>query len=128
MSRTPKTDEQVEAEVLATFDAMREALCERRDADAAWRLFADQDDVVMWGSGPEELAVGYAAIGRLFRELVAASSDPLTFRWDFQQVRVAGDLAWVNAAGEWVRESNGQRETGPYRITAVLVWRDGAWL
>jgi hypothetical protein len=41
---------------------------------------------------------------------------------------VAGDVAWVNAVGTLRVESPGQEQRiAPYRITAVLVRRDGAW-
>ena len=121
------SDERTRSEVLAAFDAMEHTLCRQRDGDAAWRLFVDEDDAVMWGSSPDEVAVGKAAIGELFASLTGAVSAPFAFRWDFRHVRVEGEVAWVNAVGEWVDDSSGERETGPYRVTAVLLRRDGAW-
>lgn len=123
-TRTTET----EAEVIAAFDALELALCRQRDGEAAWRLFVDEDDAMMWGSAPDEVAVGNAAIGKLFRELTANNGEPFQFRWDIKNVRVEGDVAWVNAVGEWVDESSGEVETGPYRVSAVLMRRDGAWL
>lgn len=116
-----------EEAVLTVFDAMNAALGGRRDGDTAWRLFADEEGVVMWGSGPTEVALGYAAIGALLRGIAASPSPPFTFRWDSRLVTVAGDVAWINAIGQWVEESAGRVETGPYRLTAVLVRRDGTW-
>jgi uncharacterized protein (TIGR02246 family) len=116
-----------EAEVVAAFEALETALCRQRNGEAAARLFVDEDDAMMWGSAPDEVAVGKAAIGELFRALTAANCEPFAFRWDVRKVRVEGDVAWVNAVGEWVDESSGRRETGPYRVSAVLLRRDGAW-
>ena len=55
-------------EVLASFDALFEALLKRGDADEAMRLFVD-GDVAFWGSGREEQALGHAALRELFRSI-----------------------------------------------------------
>jgi len=55
---------------------------------------------------------------------VAASPNDLGLEWEDKRVRTEAYVAWVNARGTlWV---NG--ESFPYRVTAVLVQRDGTWL
>jgi ketosteroid isomerase-like protein len=103
---------------LGTFDALYDAATRRRDGDAAAALFAGDRDVTMWGSDEAERAVGPEAVAQMLRGIAASGSD-LDFRWSERRVRVEGDVAWVNARGD-VRG-------GPYRTTAVLVRRDGAW-
>jgi hypothetical protein len=120
-------DDGAEAAVLTVFTAMLQAICERRDADTAWRLFVDEDNVAMWGSGRTEIAHGYDEIGALLRRIASSPSAPFTLRWDHRHVTVTGAAAWVNAVGEWVEEADGCVVSGPYRLTAVLVRRDGGW-
>jgi ketosteroid isomerase-like protein len=118
-----------EAEVLARFDAFDEALTGRRDAAAALALFVADDDIVMWGSGRQEVALGRPAVKRLFEQIGASTSAAkLSFRWQSRQVRIEGDVAWVNAVGEFVDEHPERgTETGPYRITALFLRRQGEW-
>jgi ketosteroid isomerase-like protein len=116
-----------DAEVLSTFDALLEALTERRDGAAGTSLFAGDDDVVMSGSEEGERAVGPAAVAALHRS-IAASPARLAFAWRERSVHLEGDVAWVDAAGEVRVERDGAAPlTLPYRVTAVLVRRDGAW-
>jgi hypothetical protein len=69
----------VKEEVLAAFDGLFDALLTRADPHEAMSRFAD-GDVIFWGSGWEEQALGPPP------------------------------------------------HSGPYRVTAVFVRRDGRWL
>jgi uncharacterized protein (TIGR02246 family) len=114
-------------EILATFDAFFERLTADRDAAAATALFADDDDIWMSGSDLPELAIGSEAIGALHRD-VAGNPFTLTFKWDQRRVHSQGDVAWVNAAGTLLVEYEDRKPTTMhYRLTAVLVRRNGAW-
>jgi uncharacterized protein (TIGR02246 family) len=116
-----------ERDVLAVFDALFEALTVRRDAAAGTALFADDADIRMWGSEEPERALGRAAVAELHRAL-AESPATLTFELTERWVHVEGDVAWVSAAGPVRIERPGEAPaTTSYRLTAILVRRDGAW-
>ena len=55
-------------------------------------------------------------------EAVVASPSELGFDWEEREQHVEGDVCWINARGTLY--VNG--EATPYRVTAVLVRRDGA--
>jgi ketosteroid isomerase-like protein len=114
-------------DVLRVFDALFETLTRERDADSGTALFADDADIVMWGSDESEQAIGPEAVGELHHALAALSGE-LTFRWLQRHVHVEGDAAWVNAAGDVSVQLPGEatRRTS-YRMTAVFVRRGGAW-
>ena len=114
-------------EVLAAFDGLFEALLERSDAEEAMGLFTD-GDVVFWGSGRAEQALGRRALAELFGQ-IAEIGDALTFDWGERQAHVRGDAAWVSAIGDYTYAPAGESPSGgPYRLTAVFVRRNGRWL
>jgi uncharacterized protein (TIGR02246 family) len=120
-------DQGSSTEVLSVFDALFETLTRQRDAKAGTALFADDADIIMWGSEETEQAMGREAIAELHRGIAAASRE-LTFRWHERHVHIEGDAAWVNAAGEVSVELPGQPpRASSYRTTAVLVRRGGTW-
>jgi ketosteroid isomerase-like protein len=104
---------------LATFHALFDALLVRKDIDAFMALWADDDDVALRGSDLTERDDGHAAI-RAHGEAIIASANELRFDWDETLLHIEGDAAWITAAGAF----NGGT---PYRLTAVLVRRDGEW-
>lgn len=112
-------------DVLATFDALYAAACEARDARAIVDLFVTDGDVTFWGSEEAEQAFGPAGL-REIAEAVASSPTQFSFQWRKKRVRVEGDVAWVNAVGT-VAVGEPPR-TLPYRVTGVLLRRDGRWL
>jgi ketosteroid isomerase-like protein len=117
----------VKEEVLAAFDGLFEALLTRGDPDEAMSRFAD-GDVIFWGSGREEQALGRPALAELFGA-IAKIGDTLSFDWSHRQVGVGGEAAWVSAIGHFSHTpANGPPHSGPYRVTAVFVRRDGRWL
>jgi len=115
-----------EDEVLAVFDALDDTLA-RRDLDGALELFTDDGDVTFWGSAEAERAVGPQALRELMA-LVVAAPGSFTLTYTERRVRVEGEAAWVNAAGSarWERPGLDAVEM-PYRLTGVLVRRDGRW-
>jgi ketosteroid isomerase-like protein len=117
----------VREEVLGAFDGLYDALLKRGDPDEAMSLFPD-DDVVFWGSGREEQALGRPALAELFGA-IAQIGDTLSFDWSHRQVGVEGEAAWVSAIGHLTHTpADGPPHSGPYRVTAVFVRRDGRWL
>ena len=116
-----------DTEILAAFDAFFERLTVDRDAAAATALFANDNDIWMSGSDLPELAIGKDAIAALHRDVVSQPFT-LTFPWDKRMVHSEGDVAWVNAGGSLLVEYEDREPTTMhYRITVVLVRRDGAW-
>jgi ketosteroid isomerase-like protein len=115
-----------EPEVLEVFDALFRTLLDERDPAAGTALFADDDDVTMWGSDVEEHAVGHDQLAELHRA-IAGSPSTISFRWDDRRVHVEGDVAWVAAEGECtVERDQAPPQTIAYRLLGVLVRRDGA--
>jgi uncharacterized protein (TIGR02246 family) len=116
-----------DTEILAVFDAFFDRLTVDRDAAAASALFAEDDDVWMSGSDRPELAIGTEAIAALHRDVVSRPFS-LRFTWETRMVHSEGDVAWVNADGSLlVDRQDGAPTTMRYRITVVLVRREGAW-
>lgn len=112
-----------ENDVLAVFDALLDAATKGRDAGAAAALFAQDEDVTMWGSEEPEQALGPQAV-RALLDAIVASEASLEFGWEERRVRVEGDAAWLNAAGSFTLDG----ATSAYRATAVFVRREGRWL
>lgn len=109
-------------EPLDVFDALYRHACDERDATAALSLWTTDPDVVMWGSDEDERAHGPEELKALLESVCNSPSD-ISFEWEDRECHVEGDVAWVNARGTLY--VNG--EPTPYRVTAVLIRRDGAW-
>ena len=116
-----------QTDVLAVFEGLFDALLGRRDPTAGTRLFLDDAGTAMWGSDEDERASGRAEIA-LLHQAIADSAREISFRWNHRRVHVEQDVAWVNADGEVTVTSTGAApRTTSYRLTAVLVRRDGEW-
>jgi ketosteroid isomerase-like protein len=96
------------------------------DPGAVAALFCDDEAITFWGSEQDEAAVGPDAV-RAFTSAVVAALDDVAVAWDEERVHVEGDVAWFNAAGRFRARSAAGGEDIPYRLTAVLVRRDGVW-
>jgi ketosteroid isomerase-like protein len=92
--------------------------------DDVLAAFAPDEDVALYGSEASEAFVGRSAIGDFLRRLFARGHGP---RFTFLRHRIAseGDTAWFVADAEV--EAGGIR-VAPYRVSGVLVRRDGRWL
>jgi uncharacterized protein (TIGR02246 family) len=124
----PTSGADEERAVVVAFEGLYEAATRARDADAAVRHFAGDDDITMWGSDETERAVGPPAI-RAFLQAVADGPSSIEFTWGEVRVHVEGDVAWVNARGDLtVVPAGEQRRTSAYRVTGVFVRRAGRWL
>jgi hypothetical protein len=105
-----------------TFDALFVAILEQRDVETFMALWANDDDVLMWGSDLDERAVGRDELRELATQL-AASEHVLELEWDEKHEHAEGEVAWVNASGSLHVDD----ERVDYRMTAVFVHRDGGW-
>ncbi len=116
--------------MIEAVDALDEAFA-RHDVDGVLRLFADDADVAFLGSARSEQAIGRDAVERLLRELLAlpeVAGGTFAIAWTERRVRVAGDVAWIVALGEATWESPRRTVQFPYRLTGILVRREGRWV
>jgi ketosteroid isomerase-like protein len=112
-----------ELRVLDSFESLYRALCADRDADIALALWADDDDITIFGSEASDTAVGPADV-RTHLEAIAASARTIAFRWFEPRVRIEGDVAWVNASGTLSVDD----AEAAYQVTGVFVRRGRRWL
>jgi uncharacterized protein (TIGR02246 family) len=121
-----RADPKTEQEVLAVFDRFNEAV-PARDLPATMALFAQEADVLLLASEAGEVAIGRGDVLRFFTRIF---SRPVRYSWEWSRrgVSSAGDIAWVFAEGEVVVRGVEGEKRGPYRITGVLVRREGRWL
>lgn len=115
--------EQPTDDVFDVFVALYRSLCAERDVEAAFALWAGDEDVSLFGSEETDTAVGPAAV-RAHLAAIAAAQAEISFAWHQHRVHVEGDAAWVNAAGTLTVD--GRRS--PYQVTGVFVRRGGQWL
>lgn len=108
---------------LAVFDALFRHVCEERDAVAAFALWAEDDDVTLFGSERADTARGPPAALRAHMEAIAGSAATIRFAWDDKRVHVEGDVAWVTASGTLTVDGR----VGLYQVAGVLVRRAGEW-
>jgi ketosteroid isomerase-like protein len=107
---------------LAVFDALFRHVCEERDAAAAFALWAEDDDVTLFGSEQADTARGSADL-RAHMEAIAGSAGTIRFAWTDKRVHVEGDVAWVTASGTLTVDE----KVAPYQVACVLVRREGEW-
>lgn len=97
------------------------------DPDAAARHL--EPDVVFLGSGEDEEAVGIEAIGPMLARLTPrAAGGTFDVEWDELDARIEGDLAFVTGFGTTRATGSMAKFDGTrYRLTGVLIRRDGDW-
>jgi uncharacterized protein (TIGR02246 family) len=97
-----------------------------KDADSAARLFTDDPDGVVVGTGPDEIRIGPEQVRvQIDRDLSQAESIEL----DLGDVMVSGrgDVAWTFAAPVVTVTVGGEQMRMPLRMTLVLVQQRGDW-
>jgi ketosteroid isomerase-like protein len=81
----------------------------------------------MSGSQDFEFAIGPEAVASV-NQILAGAPLKLTFVFPRRLVHQEGDVAWVNATGELrIEPRNDPPFTEPYRMTVIMVRRDGEW-
>ena len=114
-------------EVIAALAAFDTAL-KARNVDAIVDLFADDPDVELWGSDLSERAVGKLEIRALLEGLFSRLPESSVVRtFEEPRVHIAGDVAWMTAAGTAKTEAGGEPRAIPYRVTAVMVRAADGW-
>ena len=115
----------VRDEVLSQLFAL-DACVRRADLPATLALFVHDAEALVLGSEAGELARGTAALTELFTSLFALPVR-LGWVWDQPYVAVLGDVAWLCAQGMVCVRHGAEDTQRPYRMTGVLVRRDGEW-
>jgi uncharacterized protein (TIGR02246 family) len=99
----------------------------RKDAEAYAAAFSDDDDVLLFGTGSDEVVVGRREIAELLRRDFD-QADQLRVTLGEVRVSAAGDVAWAATHDAVVgARVGGQDQSFPLRITAVLQRRNGRW-
>jgi len=100
----------------------------RRDINALLALFADSDEVVWVGTGPDEKRTGRDELQYQF-ERNFEQSEVILFR--FESVRATSSptaaVAWTAAEGTMAATVGGEKIEVPVRFTAVVVEDTGEW-
>jgi hypothetical protein len=117
-------DDGDEKAIFAAVDRFMESVAGKR-LEETLAAFSGDPDCILIGSEVGEEALGPAAL-RSF--LVGMFARPGTFSvaWRSRRASINGDTAWFAAEVDAHMSTSDRR--GPYRITGVLVRRDGRWL
>lgn len=119
-------DEATTAEVLDAIRCYRDAYA-RRDAAALQAVCAPDADLVILGTGQDELAVGWpAAFVQFQRDWDQV--DTIDWEWGWTSVSAAGPVAWALCETHIHARMGSIRVDAPTRLSAVLELRGDRWL
>ena len=113
-----------EKAIFAAVDLFMESVAAKK-LEETLAAFSGDPDCTLIGSEVGEEALGPAALRSFF---VGMFARPSTFSvtWRSRRASMNGDTAWFSAEVD-ARMSTTDR-SGPYRITGVLLRRNGRWL
>ncbi len=117
-------DDSDEKAIFAAVDRFLEAVAAKRVEDAL-AAFSGDPDCRLIGSEVGEEARGPDALRSFFIEMFARPAS-FSVAWRSRRASINGDTAWFSALVD-ARMSTSDR-SGPYRMTGVLVRRQGRWL
>ncbi len=115
----------VEAEVLAVHDQFWQSYA-LRDLNARFAVVAD--DVTFFGTGLHERAVGKAQYRTFNEKGVEQYPESFIIRHIWKEVRLWGDVAWVESDTSWIMGKGADSVTNIVRQTTILKRLDGRWL
>jgi uncharacterized protein (TIGR02246 family) len=98
-----------------------------KDIDKASNMFDNDSNVILAGSGKEELHKGNAAIRKFLERFL---SNPFRVSWNMSNMSVDQnkETAWAFVDGTaTIKHDNGQVVEMPYRITVVMVKKGKTW-
>lgn len=122
-----RASKETEQQVVAALEGWAAAYGDK-DADAYAAAFGDGDDVLLLGTGSDEVVVGRDKIAELLRRDFEEAESVLVNLGGLQ-VSSDGDVAWAVTHDAAVEATiGGQHLTMPLRITTVLRRTDGHWL
>ncbi len=110
--------------VLKAVDGLLDAIANGRLQDSL-DAFTGDEDAMLIGSEPGEIAIGPEALRAFFAELYARP-DRVIFTLPERRVSAIGTVAWLT--GEGTYRMSGGGEDMPYRLTVVLERRREQWL
>jgi len=113
-----------ERAIFAAVDRFMESVAAKR-LDETLAAFSGDPDCALIGSEVGEEAFGPAALKNFFIGMFARPSI-FSVTWRSRRASMNGDTAWFSAEVDAHMSTSVRR--GPYRITGVLVRRDGQWL
>jgi ketosteroid isomerase-like protein len=117
----------MDEEVWEAFLALDDAFA-RGEVDAVVAGFVADPDLTLWRSAQAEHAVGPEELRR-FAAWMADMPGSFTIVYHDHRVRVAGDVAWINAEGTAAWDDGaGTVKEMPHRVTAIFRRVDGRWL
>jgi ketosteroid isomerase-like protein len=100
---------------------------QKRDLEAVMAAFGSDPDVLLFGTGADEVRRGKDAIRtQVERDWGQSDEVSLALRWG--PVSAAGDVAWTWAEGSFDFRAGDVEGSLPARLSAVLERRDGQWL
>jgi ketosteroid isomerase-like protein len=117
-------DGEDERAIFSAVDRFLEGVAAKR-LEQTLAAFSGDPDCKLIGSEAGEEALGPAALRKFFVGMFARPSI-FSVTWRSRRASINGDTAWFSAEVD-AHMSTSDR-TGPYRITGVLVRRDGLWL
>jgi ketosteroid isomerase-like protein len=119
-------DSHTQDEVVAALQRMTVAY-QKRDLEAVMAAFGSDPDVMLFGTGADEVRRGKDAIRtQVQRDWGQSDEVSLALRWG--PVSAAGDVAWAWAEGSFDFRAGDVEGSLPARLSAVLERRDGQWL
>jgi ketosteroid isomerase-like protein len=121
-----KADNQTASEVKAVLASFADAYA-RRDLKAVMACVANDDDMVMYGTGADERRVGPKEV-ETQAQRDWDQTESAAMRFDKIAVSAAGNVAWAAIDGAFELRAGGQNMKMPTRASVVLEKRGGKWL
>jgi uncharacterized protein (TIGR02246 family) len=121
-----KADASIESAVKAVLNKVAEGYS-NRDLTLLLSTFAQDPDVVMYGTGADEKRVGLAQI-QAQAERDWSETENTAVKYESISVSAAGSVAWAVTDASFNLTAGGQMMTLPARITFVLEKRGEQWL
>ncbi len=109
--------------VLKAVDALLDHIANGRHRELI-EAFSGDEDVMLIGPEPGEVAIGPEALRAFFADLYARP-DRLLFSLPERRVSTMGTVAWLTGEGTYRLSTGGEEK--PFRLTAVLERRRGVW-
>ena len=121
-----KADNVTEKEVIGVLNEFAEYYS-KKDMTSLMSLFAPDNDVVVYGTEPDEKKVGSKAIKMILdRDWSENDNSSIEFNWT--SISAAGPVSWAAADACLKINVGGQNLIFPSRITSVLEKRGDKWL
>ena len=110
--------------VLKAIDSLLDCIANGRHSESV-AAFTGDADCALYGSEPDEAAIGPVALRAFFANLYAQPYRVI-FALDKRAVSAVGNTAWFTGEGVYRLSTAGRAK--PYRLVGVLERRNGTWL